>query len=104
MNALHIEFDLPGLLATQAGFKAQLALRTLKLTLGVGESEAIILASEKSADYLILDDWKARQIALSLDLPVVGTVAILNKATEKGLIVDFPIVFENLRLAGFLFY
>jgi predicted nucleic acid-binding protein len=40
--------------------KDQLALRTLKLTLGIGESEAIILASEKSADFLILDDWKAR--------------------------------------------
>jgi predicted nucleic acid-binding protein len=64
------------------GIKDQLALRTLKLTLGIGESEAIILASEKSADFLILDDWKARQIALGLELPVIGTVAILNKAAE----------------------
>ena len=81
----------------------QLALRTLELTLGVGESESIILASEKSADFLILDDWKARQIALGLNLPVVGTVAILNKAAEKVLLVDLPIVLENLKLAGFRF-
>ncbi len=83
--------------------KDQLALRTLKLTLGVGESEAIILASEKSADFLILDDWKARQIALGLDLPVVGTFAILSKAAEKGLLADLPMVLESLRLAGFRF-
>jgi len=83
--------------------KDQLALRTLKLTLGVGESEAIILASEKSADFLILDDWKARQIALGLELPIVGTVAILNKADEKGLLTDLPMVLEGLRLAGFRF-
>ena len=83
--------------------KDQLALRTLKLTLGVGESEAIILASENSADFLILDDWKARQIALGLDLPVVGKVAILSKAVEKRLLADLPIVLESLRLAGFRF-
>ena len=50
-----------------------------------------------------MDDWKARQIALGLDLPVVGTVAILNKAAEKGLLVDLPVVLESLRLAGFRF-
>ena len=83
--------------------KDQLALRTLKLTLGVGESEAIILASERSANFLILDDWKARQIALGLDLPVVGTVAILTKAAEKGLLADLTMALEQLRLAGFRF-
>ena len=81
----------------------QLALRTLKLTLGVGESEAIILASEKAADFLILDDWKARQIASVLDLPVVGTVAILHKAAAKGLLSDLAMTLEQLSLAGFRF-
>jgi len=50
-----------------------------------------------------LDDWKARQIALGLELPIVGTVAILSKATEKGLLADLPMVLESLRLAGFRF-
>ena len=80
--------------------KDQLALRTLKLTLGVGESEAIILASEKSADYLILDDWKARQIALGLEFPVVSTTAILSKTSEKGLLAGLPMAKKNLRLDG----
>ena len=38
-----------------------------------------------------------------MDLPVVGTIAILNKAVEKGLLADLPIVLESLRLAGFRF-
>jgi len=51
----------------------------------------------------IKQDWKARQIALGLDLPVVGTVAILSKAAEKGLLADLPMTLEDLRLAGFRF-
>jgi predicted nucleic acid-binding protein len=38
-----------------------------------------------------------------LDLPVVGTVAILSKAAEKGLLADLPMILESLRLAGFRF-
>jgi predicted nucleic acid-binding protein len=34
---------------------------------------------------------------------VVGTVAILNKTAEKGLLADLPMVLESLRLAGFRF-
>lgn len=81
----------------------RLALRTLKLTLGAGESEAIVLASECTADFLILDDGRARQAALGLDLPVVGTVAVLDKAAEKGLLVDLPSILEQLKRAGFRF-
>lgn len=80
-----------------------LALKTLKLTLGAGESEAIVLAADCAADFLILDDGKARQIALGLDLPIVGTVAVLEKAAEKGLLADLPGTLEQLRRAGFRF-
>lgn len=83
--------------------KDYLALRTLKLTLGAGESEAIVLASEQAADFIILDDWRARRVALELDLPVVGTVAILDKAVEKGLLLDLPTSLEDLRRVGFRF-
>jgi predicted nucleic acid-binding protein len=83
--------------------KDYLALRTLKLTLGAGESEAIVLASEQAADFIILDDWRARRVALELDLPVVGTVAILDKAVEKGLLPALPASLEELRRVGFRF-
>ncbi|MFM8333536.1 MAG: DUF3368 domain-containing protein [Candidatus Methylumidiphilus sp.] len=80
-----------------------LTLRTLKLTLGAGESEAIVLASEKAADIIVLDDWQARRVALGLGLPVVGTVAILDRAVEKGFLADLTASLEELRRAGFRF-
>ena len=39
--------------------------------------------------------------ALGLEFPVVGTVAILSKSAEKGLIAYLLIVMESLRLDGF---
>jgi len=80
-----------------------LAFKTLRLTLGAGEAEAIVLASECAADFPILDDWRARQVALGLELPVVGMVALLDKAAEKGLLTDLPDVLRQLRRAGFRF-
>lgn len=78
-----------------------LAIKAFKLNLGRGESEAIALASECHADFIILDDWNARQTASGLALPVIGTVAILKKASEKGILADFEGAVEKLRRAGF---
>lgn len=84
--------------------KNKLAVAAFKLLmLGAGEAEAIALASEDKADFIILDDWKARQVALELSLPVIGTVAVLTKATEKGFIKELPSILEELRKAGFRF-
>lgn len=82
----------------------KLAVTAFKLfMLGAGEAEAIALASEDKVDFIILDDWKARQVALELSLPVIGTVAVLTKAMEKGFIVELPPILEELRKAGFRF-
>jgi predicted nucleic acid-binding protein len=79
-----------------------LAVTTLPLNhLGAGESEAIVLAMEKFADFIILDDWKARQVALALSLPVIGTVAVLKKAEEKRVISDWLAILEELKAVGF---
>jgi predicted nucleic acid-binding protein len=51
-----------------------------QLNLDVGEAEAIALASEKQADFIIWDDRKAKKTALKLSLPVIGTIAVLKKA------------------------
>ena len=81
----------------------RLAVNALRLSLGTGESEAIVLASEEAADFIVLDDWQARQVAIGLSLPVIGTVAVLAKAAEKGLISDLDSVVRELREAGFYF-
>ncbi|GAK53332.1 hypothetical protein U14_04597 [Candidatus Moduliflexus flocculans] len=79
----------------------RLAVEMSHLYLGIGESEAIALAAEHHADFLLRDDWKARQVALALQLPVIGTVAILQKAYEKGIINDIRAEIDALRQAGF---
>lgn len=81
----------------------QLAVNALRLTLGGGGSEAIVLACEQATDFIMLDDWQARQAALGLSLPVIGTVAVLTKAEEKGLISDLASASDALRQCGFYF-
>lgn len=81
----------------------ELAVRAFKVNLGAGESEAIALASESKADFLILDDFKARQTAEELSLEVIGTVAVLQKAEEKGIIDNLKSVLQDLRNVGFYF-
>jgi predicted nucleic acid-binding protein len=81
--------------------KNQLAVRALRSALGPGESEAIILAAEMNADFLILDDKKARIQAQELLLPVIGTVAVIQKAVDKHLASDLPSILKELASAGF---
>lgn len=51
-----------------------------------GEREAILLAEQLRADLVLLDDLKARQIAKSRGLNIVGTLGILGDASQRGLI------------------
>lgn len=83
--------------------KDHLAVDSLKITLGAGESEAIVIAGEQKADFVILDDSLARQTALRLSLPVIGTVAVLAKAEAKGFISDLNSALQELRQVGFYF-
>ena len=54
--------------------------------LGAGEREAIWLAEEIHADWLIIDDYAGRQEAVLRHLPVMGTLRVLDEASERGLI------------------
>ena len=81
----------------------RLAVQALRLALGRGESEAMVLAAETAARVLILDDWRARQSAIGMGLPVVGTLAVLQHAADKGLIADMEATLDRLRQAGFHF-
>ncbi|MGE0084687.1 MAG: hypothetical protein AB7S75_09715 [Desulfococcaceae bacterium] len=64
--------------------KNELAVRTLRLHLGSGESEAIVLAEECKAKFVILDDLNARQRAAFLKLSVIGTVAVCKRRKKRG--------------------
>lgn len=62
----------------------------------LGESEAMILYKELGADFLIIDDLKARQIAEELGINCVGTLGVLFKAKEKGHIKELKPLFIKL--------
>ena len=65
-----------------------------------GEREAISLALELKAHYVLLDEKHARKVARKLNLNVVGTVGILELAAERGL-VDIGIALQRLRETDF---
>jgi len=71
----------------------------LNITLGLGESEAIILYKEKHADYLLCDDKKAKKFARNFGVNVIGSLGILLKAKEKKLIAELTPFIENLKLS-----
>ncbi len=68
--------------------------------LDAGEREAIILAEELEADVLLMDERSGREAALKRDLPVVGTLGILERAAENGLL-DFTETLQDLKANGF---
>jgi uncharacterized protein len=74
---------------------------TLSRTLDPGEAEAILLAEELNADFLLIDDLKGRKYAEKLGLVVVGSVGILIRAKEKGIINEVkPYLDKLIEVAG----
>jgi predicted nucleic acid-binding protein len=69
--------------------------------LGLGEASAIALAMETKNSLLIVDDRRARQYALDLGLEIIGTLGLLIKAYENGLIPDIDSIVANLRGISF---
>jgi hypothetical protein len=68
--------------------------------LGAGEREAIALAAELALP-LLADDAAARGHAEAAGLKVTGTVGVLLRAAELGLI-ELPAVARRLRATNFM--
>ena len=63
--------------------------QSLNQRLGRGESDAIALAIQLNADYVLLDDLAARKEAVRLGLTVKGTLAAIRKMKrDRKIIVD----------------
>jgi predicted nucleic acid-binding protein len=70
------------------------------LNLGRGESEVIALAYETKLRVLI-DDLKARKIAKDMGLSISGSIGVLLKAGELGLIKSTYEKIKELKDKGF---
>jgi predicted nucleic acid-binding protein len=104
---LKINEDLPGSRALQAAIKEgwlipQAVKNTafvnlLRRDLHQGESEAIALAVELSADKILLDEKEARQAARALGLSITGILGILLRGWHEGSVSSIKAVIERLQ-------
>jgi predicted nucleic acid-binding protein len=74
---------------------------TFPVPLHRGEREAILLAEVLHADVLLIDEQIGRMIALSRNLPLSGTLGVLERADTMGFVGDFPQVLRRLKASGF---
>lgn len=65
-----------------------------------GERAAILLAQEYNADLLLLDDMKARRIAIDRGLMITGILGILDRAATMKLI-DLRTAVQKLQNTSF---
>jgi len=73
----------------------------LELQIDKGEASLIALALETPDSTLILDDYKARKIAEKLKLNFTGTLGIIIKAKQKGIIPSVRLIIQKMKETNF---
>ncbi len=73
----------------------------LELQIDKGESSAIALALEIPGSTVILDDFKARKIAIKLGIQVTGTLGVIIRARQKGIISSIKPILGKLKQTNF---
>lgn len=92
--------DLPSWIKVE-GVKDNQKLSILRLELDEGEASAIVLALEYENSLLIIDEKKGRNTAKRLGLQIIGTLGIVLRAKEKGIIEVVKPLLEELEEVGF---
>lgn len=69
--------------------------------LDVGEAETIVLAREMQADWVLMDERKARRKLVQLNMDHIGTLGILLKSMQIGLLETIKPEIEKLQLTSF---
>ena len=72
-----------------------------KAKLHDGEVEVMILAQEKQADLVVIDDNAAKKTAKYLGLMVTGTIGVLIKAKKLGHLDAVRPVLDEIKENGF---
>jgi predicted nucleic acid-binding protein len=78
-----------------------LASQILAARIGAGEREAIALALELQANLLVIDDLAARRLAQSLKITIIGSLGLLVRAKERGLISSVRPLMEAMQSEEF---
>jgi len=77
--------------------------RMYKAKLHDGEVEVMLLAQEIGADAVIIDDGAARKTAEYLELPLTGTLGVMIKAKQRGLLEAVMPVVQQMEQNGIFF-
>lgn len=75
--------------------------KILDQILDPGEASAIALALDFDNVLLILDDLKGRKEAEKLGFKITGTLGVLFKAKQLGIINELKVYLEKLKNVGF---
>ncbi len=67
----------------------------LTFVMDYGESESVILYRESQADFLLIDDKKARKIAENFGIQCIGTIGLLSISKDKGIIDELRPIFKS---------
>jgi predicted nucleic acid-binding protein len=73
----------------------------LEMQVDKGEASAIALALEIDGCTLIVDDYKARKIAVSLGIEITGTLGVIIKAKLNGTIPSIKPYLEKIKRTDF---
>lgn len=77
-------------------------VHSLRQDLDPGEAEAIALAVEIEADWLLMDERLGRETAAHFGLRYAGLISILSEARERGIVQELRPLLNQLRdVAGF---
>ena len=66
-----------------------------------GEAQAIALAEQWAARFLLIDDAKGRKLAHRRGVPVIGVAGVLLAAKSKGILALVAPVLGDLSSAGY---
>lgn len=72
-------------------------LLALQTEVDEGEAEAMALAVEVQADFLLLDERRARNLAISMGFEVIGVVGVLLRAKRNGVLDQVRAVLDRIR-------
>lgn len=72
----------------------------LRAGIDVGERSALALGLELSAT-LLIDDRRARSVAVESGRPVIGTLGLLVRAREEGFITTLRPLIKRLKATGY---
>lgn len=81
--------------------KDKTPVEALSITLGRGESEVISLSKELKADFALIDEKTARDVAELMDVNTIGVIGIIDLAIKKQFDLDKRKLLDQLREQGF---